>query len=213
MECGICNESIEENDGFLRMGCTHHAHLNCFMKGNFLHMYHGNLARLHCSTCQEQVLSNDFIAELNEEIDDTRSTDQEEKMLEEHWNNKPQIKERLKKAKVARAAYTKANKAFSTLTRTTLETLKKDTADTIHVLKGMYKAAFTKLTQSEEAKAVKSARMSYARLFDRIYDDFNSNRWFVHRFLRNKGYNFGRMEYRAYLVNRTLRRKFSVKLI
>lgn len=213
MECGLCNEDIEDQDSFLRMGCSHHSHLKCFIKDNYLHIYHGNLARLHCSTCQEQTLSNDFITEINAQVDDTRSTENEEKMLEEAWTNKPQIKERLKKAQVAKKAYAKANKAFNALTRSTLETLKKDTADTIHVLRGMYTAAYTKLKKSPEAKAVRSACMSYGRIFDYIYDDFNSNHYFVHSFLRRKGYTISRIEYQNHYAVRRLRRKFSVKLI
>lgn len=212
MECGICNEAIEEQDGFFHMSCSHHAHLTCFVRDNYLHLYHGNLARVHCSMCQEQSFSNEFIAEINAQVDDTHSTENDEKMLEEAWTSKSQIKERLKKMQAVKKIQAQANKAFNTLTKTTIDTLKKDTADTIHVLRGMYKTAYTKLTQSAEAKALKSANMSYSRLMDGLLTDFNTNQWSLRPFLRKKGYILPyRYHYRR--PNYRLRRKFSVKLI
>lgn len=212
MECGICNETIEEQDGFLYMVCTHHAHLTCFVRDNYLHLYHGNLARVHCSMCQEQSFSNDFITEINAQVDDNHSTENNEKLLEEAWKSKPQIKERLKKLQATKKTQALATKAFNALTKTTIDTLKKDTADTIHVLKGMYKSAYMKLTQSPEAKAVKSVNMSYSHLMDRLLDDFNTNQWSLRPFLRKKGYVLP-YRYRYRHPSYKLRRKFSVKLI
>ena len=106
----------------------------------------------------------------------------------------------------------KANKAFNALTKKIVDNLKKETEGSIHVLRGMYKSAYMKLTQSTESKALKSANMSYNRIISRLLDDFNTNQWCLRHFLNKKGIRFPyRYHYRT--SSYRLRRKFSVKLI
>ena len=213
MECGVCSEAIEEHQGFLHMDCAHYSHLMCFAKENYVHFYHGNLARVHCYTCQEHSFTNEAMIELQNTIhDDDLSDHHEEEMMEEVWNTKPIVKERLKKMREVSKECTKANKAFNSLTKKIVDDLKKETEGSIHVLRGMYKSAYMKLTQSPESKALKSANISYNRIISRLLDDFNTNQWCLRHFLRKKGYSLP-YHYRYRPSSYRLRRKFSVKLI
>jgi len=213
MNCGICNEDVEEEQGFLHMTCGHDAHLHCFAKENYVHFYHGNLARVHCYICQQHTFTAEGILELQNTInDDNLSEHESETMLEEVWNTKPIVKERIQKMRHANKNCINANKAFNALTKKVLEDLKKETEGSIYVLRGMYKTAFTKLTTSPEAKALRSAKMSYNRLMDKLLNDFNTNTWSLRYFFNKKGIKLP-YQYRYTQYNYRLRRKFSVKLI
>lgn len=211
MECGYCNEAIEEDAGFLRMPCSHHAHLSCYTRLNTQHFYHARLTNVHCAVCQEQTFSHEFIQEIEDEINERTSQDNSEELLEERWTQQPKLKEKVKLALEAKRDRLKKTKAFNALTTKILTDLKKETDGTIHVLRGMYKSAYMKLMNSAEAKAVKAAKSLYNRRFDQLLDDFNTNRWQLYRFLHKKGFRISR-ERPSYSIYR-IRRKFSVKLL
>jgi hypothetical protein len=211
MECGYCNETIEEDAGFLCMPCSHNAHLSCYTRLNAHNFYHARLAHVHCAVCQEQTFNHEFIQEIEDEINERTSQDNSDDLLEERWKQQPKLKEKVKLAIEAKRDALKKTREFNKLTTKIVTDLKKETEGTIHVLRGMYKSAYMKLMNSAEAKAAKSAKSLYYRRFERLLDDFNTNRWQVIGFLRKKGFRIAgdHPRYSVYQI----RRKFSVKLL